>query len=217
MWCRWAGPKEKSMNCCTENCYYKEEELRNQASWQHRTLLENGQWKGSIYPCPATSFLSPNTSRSLVTSTSSVPTVVTVHFYSLLILKANSIRDYLSARWWRNTGEPTISRVTPPFRYQSQRGTSPALLTFPERLPRAQILHLSPIPKPEWNQTEKINTRKSHTPPHEISLARSLSFQDLSFPIRTMVLSCSTEPVDQFTHFLAYVHFGFSPFTWKIN
>lgn len=149
-----------------------------------------------------------------MTSTSSVPTVVRVHFYSLLILKANSIRDYLSARWWRNTEEPTISRVTPPFRYQSQRGTSSALLNFPERLPRAQILHLSPIQKPERSQTENINTRKSHTPPYEISLARSsLSLRDLSFPIRMMVLSCSTEPVDQFTHFLAYVHFGSSPFT----
>lgn len=97
---RWTVVKEKSMNCCTENCYYEEVELRNQASWQHRILLDNGQQKGSIYSCPATS---PHIHHShlWVTSTPSVPTIVRVHFLEKILYIFETESVWMSGGWGR--------------------------------------------------------------------------------------------------------------------
>lgn len=85
VWCRWTDLKEKCINCCTENWYYEEVELRKQASWECLNLLKNGQQKGSIYSCPATS---PHMHHGhfRVTSTSSVPTIVRIHFLKILFI-----------------------------------------------------------------------------------------------------------------------------------
>lgn len=113
--------------------------------------------------------LSPHTSWSLLSSQQllSIPTIVRVRSYNLLILKANSIsydtinskvpgpeawitrthtkavlswlKDHLLlgrsydqggylSRGWRNTEGPRILHETSPFQYQSQMGTSSALL-----------------------------------------------------------------------------------------
>jgi len=100
--------------------------------------------------------------------------------------------DYLSGRW-RNTGEPRLSHVTPPFQYQSQIPTSSALLwIFQKGLAKAWMWPLSPIQQHKRNQTEKISTRSFTPYPMKFPWPYLISpFWDFSFPTCTMVLSCS--------------------------
>lgn len=99
--------------------------------------------------------------------------------------------DYLSGRW-KNTEEPRLSHVTPPFQYQSQTATSSALLwIFRKGLVRAWRWPLSPIQQQKQNRTEKIvqvlRPMLWNFPGHYLLSP----FWDFSFPISTMALSCS--------------------------